>query len=125
MGRSHRNVELMRLLQCLTPDFKTIADFKKNNGKGIKNACKKFIELCRQMNLFTDIIVAIDGSKFKAVNSKANNFTTQKAKDHILCVEQSIQKYLNSRDEADKNNQSTVNTELMNIKLQWLTQKND
>lgn len=120
---SHRNVELMWLLQRLTPDFKTIADFRKNNGKGIKNACKTFIELCRQMNLFTDVIVAIDGSKFKAVNSKPNNFTPKKTEKHIERVEQNIQKYLNSLDEADKNNQVNVDTDLMNTKLAWLKQK--
>lgn len=77
---AHRNVELMWLLERLTPDFKTIADFRKNNGKGIKNACRAFIDLCRQMQIFTDVVVAIDGSKFKAVNSKSNNFTPQKKK---------------------------------------------
>ena len=80
---AHRNVELMWLLERLTPDFKTIADFRKNNGKGIKNACRTFIDLCRQMQMFTDVVVAIDGSKFKAVNSKSNNFTPQKTKGHI------------------------------------------
>lgn len=74
---AHRNVELMWLLELLTPDFKAIADFRKNNGKGIKNACRVFIDLCRQMQMFTDVVVAIDGSKFKAVNSKSNNFTPQ------------------------------------------------
>lgn len=87
---THRNVELMWLLERLTPDFKTIADFRKNNGKGIKNTCRAFIDLCRQMQMFTNVIVAIDGSKFKAVNSKSNNFTPQKAKGHIERVEQSI-----------------------------------
>ncbi|EAC0960204.1 transposase, partial [Salmonella enterica subsp. enterica] len=57
---AHRNVELMWLLERLTPDFKTIADFRKNNGKGIKNACRAFIDLCRQMQMFTDVVVAID-----------------------------------------------------------------
>lgn len=80
---AHRNVELMWLLERLTPDFKTIADFRKDNGEGIRNACRAFIGLCRQMQMFTDVVVAIDGSKFKAVNSKPNNFTSQKAKDHI------------------------------------------
>jgi transposase len=70
-----RNVELMWLLGRLAPDFKTIADFRKNNRKGIKNTCRSFIDLCRQLNMFTDAIVAIDGSKFKAVNSKENNHT--------------------------------------------------
>jgi hypothetical protein len=55
-----------------TPDFKTIAGFRKDNGKGIKNACRQFVELCRQMNMFTDAVVAIDGSKFKAVNADWN-----------------------------------------------------
>lgn len=64
---AHRNVELMWLLERLTPDFKTIADFRKNNGKGIKNACRVFIDLCRQIQMFTDVVVAIDGCKFKAV----------------------------------------------------------
>jgi transposase len=78
---TQRNVETMWLLERLTPDFKTIADFRKDNGKGIKNACRQFVELCRQMNMFTDAVMAIDSSKFKAVNAKKNNFTPQKAKD--------------------------------------------
>ena len=81
---AHRNVELMWLLERLTPDFKTIADFRKNNGKGIKNACRTFIDLCRQMQMFTDVVVAIDGSKFKAVNSKSNNFTPQKDRKSVV-----------------------------------------
>ncbi len=120
---SHRNVELMWLLERLTPDFKTIADFRKNNSKGIKNACRTFIELCRQMHMFTDVVVAIDGSKFKAVNGKPNNFTLQKAKDHIERIEQNIHKYLSQLDEADKNHQSDANTELMATKLAWLKQR--
>ena len=65
-----RNVELMWLLRRLAPDFKTIADFRRDYTVGIKNTCRSFIDLCRQMNLLTDVSVAIDGSKFKAVNSK-------------------------------------------------------
>ena len=82
-----RNVELMWLLGRLAPDFKTIADFRKDNGKGIKNSCRAFIGLCREMNMFTDAIVAIDGSKFKAVNSKENNYTPKKMQFHIKRVE--------------------------------------
>lgn len=67
---THRNVELMWLLERLTPDFKTIADFRKNNSTGIKNTCRQFVQLCREMNMFTNVIIAIDGSKFKAVNNK-------------------------------------------------------
>lgn len=79
----------MWLLECLQPDFKTIADFRKDNGKGIKNACRTFVELCREMNMFLDVMVAIDGSKFKAVNSKP-----KKAHDHIVRIETSIAHYL-------------------------------
>lgn len=68
------------------------------------------------MQMLTVVVVAIDGSKFKTVNNKPNNFTPQKAKDHIERVEQSIQKYLNTLDEADKNNQSNPSTELMATK---------
>jgi transposase len=90
---SHRNVELMWLLERLKPDFKTIADFRKDNGKAITKVCRHFIELCRQMNMFTDAVVAIDGSKFKAVNSKHNNYTPNKVKDHILRIEKHIENY--------------------------------
>jgi transposase len=89
-----RNVELMWLLGRLEPGFKTIADFRKDNGKGIKNTCKSFIGLCRQLDMFTDAIVAIDGSKFKAVNSKENNYTSKKVQFHIARVEKNIDKYL-------------------------------
>ncbi len=66
---AQRNVELMWLTGRLAPDFKTIADFRHDNGTGIRNVCKRFVFMCRQLNLFTQAIVAIDGSKFKAVNS--------------------------------------------------------
>ena len=73
---AQRNVELMWLTGRLAPDFKTIADFRRSNGTGIRNVCKRFIAMCRQLNLFSQAIVAIDGSKFKAVNSRDRNFTT-------------------------------------------------
>ncbi|WP_047685067.1 transposase, partial [Xenorhabdus sp. NBAII XenSa04] len=71
----NHNVELMWLPERLSPDFKTIANFRKDNGKGIKNVCRKFVELCRQLNMFEDAVFAIDGSKFKAVNNKSKNYT--------------------------------------------------
>lgn len=117
---TQRNVELMWLLERLTPDFKTIADFRKDNGKGIKNACRQFVELCRQMNMFTEATVAIDGSKFKAVNAKKNNFTPQKVKDHIARIETSISEYLAKLDNADANDKCDKGTELMKDKLVWL-----
>lgn len=117
---TQRNVELMWLLERLTPDFKTIADFRKDNGKGIKNVCRQFVELCRQMNMFTDGVVAIDGSKFKAVNAKKNNFTPKKAKDQIARIESNISKYLSRLDSADANDRGETNTSLMKDKLAWL-----
>ena len=73
---AQRNVELMWLLGRLAPDFKTIADFRKNNGKAIRLVCREFVMLCRKLNLFADAFVAIDGSKFKAVNTRNRNFHT-------------------------------------------------
>ena len=70
---TQRNVELMWLTGRLSPDFKTIADFRKDNGEAIRAVCREFIVLCRQFNLFTKAIVAIDGSKFKAVNNRNRN----------------------------------------------------
>jgi transposase len=95
---SHRNVELMWLLTRLSPDFKTIADFRKDNGKGIKSACRRFVEMCRQMNMFSDSVFAIDGSKFKAVNNKSKNYTPGKVKDSIERIEKHIEKYLGQMD---------------------------
>lgn len=99
---TQRNVELMWLVGRLMPDFKTIADFRKDNGKAIRRVCREFIELCRHLDLFTQTIVAIDGSKFKAVNSKARNDTRASMKRRIDRMEQHIEQYLSKLDEADR-----------------------
>src|SRR6202795_4034874 len=75
---AQRNVELMWLTGRLAPDFKTIADFRHDNGKAICKVCAQFVVLCRKLNLFSQSIVAIDGSKFKAVNNRDKNFTPHK-----------------------------------------------
>lgn len=103
-----RNIELMWLLGRLAPDFKTIADFRKNNGAGIKNTCKAFVEICRQLNMFDNSEVAIDGSKFKASNNKSNNYTPNKIKFHIERVEKHIARYLEMLEKADKEQASPV-----------------
>ena len=77
---AQRNVELMWLTGRLAPDFKTIADFRKDNGPAIRAACRQFVELCRRLGLFTQAMAAIDGSKFKAVNTRDKNFTRAKLK---------------------------------------------
>lgn len=99
---SQRNVELMWLLNRLMPDFKTIADFRKDNGSAIRGVCREFVLLCQRLNLFSDAIVAIDGSKFKAVNNRDKNFTDRKLKARIEQLEESIGRYLTELDRADR-----------------------
>jgi transposase len=95
-----RNVELMWLTGRLAPDFKTIADFRKNNGEAIRLVCREFVMLCRKLNLLGDTL-SIDGSKFKAVNNRDKNFTKAKMKRRIAEVEASIERYLDQLDDAD------------------------
>jgi len=107
--KTQRNLELIWLTGRLTPDFKTIADFRKDNGQAIRNVCREFIVLCRRLNLFTEAIVAIDGSKFKAVNNRDKNFTNNKLKKRMEQLEESIGRYLAELDRADR--QPTAITE--------------
>jgi transposase len=118
-----RNVELMWLLERLIPDFKTIADFRRDNRKGIRNTCRAFIGLCRQMNMFTDVIVAIDGSKFKAVNSKENNYTPKKLQFHIARVEKHIDEYLKQLEDSDKADEKVNDEAPIKEKLAWLQKR--
>ncbi|TMH07693.1 MAG: IS1182 family transposase [Betaproteobacteria bacterium] len=99
---AQRNVELMWLTGRLAPDFKTIADFRHENGKGIRNVCRRFVELCRELKLFTQAVVAVDGSKFKAVNTRDRNFTPGKIKKRQEQIEESIKRYLDALDTADR-----------------------
>ena len=99
---AQRNVELMWLTDRLAPDFKTIADFRHDNSKGIGNVCCRFVRLCRDLRLFTQAIVAIDSSKFKAVNSRDRNFTPGKIDRRQEQIEQSIQRYLKALETADR-----------------------
>lgn len=98
---ARRNLELMWLTGRLAPDFKTIADFRKDNGPAIRAACARFIGLCRDLGLFARAVAAIDGAKFKAINARDRNFTKGKLKRRIGQVEQSIERYLQSLDAAD------------------------
>ena len=99
---AQRNVELMWLTGRLMPDFKTIANFRKNNGKAIRGVCRQFVVLCQQLGLFSENLVAIDGSKFKAVNHRERNFTSAKLKRRMEEIESSISRYLAALDAADK-----------------------
>jgi transposase len=96
-----RNIELMWLTGRLVPDFKTIADFRRANGSAIRAACARFIVICGQLGLFSHAVAAIDGAKFKGVNSRERNFTKGKLKRRIEQVEASIERYLHSLEAAD------------------------
>jgi transposase len=97
-----RNVEVMWLTGRLAPDHKTIADFRKDNGGAIRQVCARFIELCRAMGLLTEASVAIDGSKFKAVNNRDKNFTRAKMDRRMAQIEESVARYLQQLDTADR-----------------------
>lgn len=99
---AQRNVEMMWLTERLTPSFKTIADFRKDNHKGIKNVCRRFVGICRELSLFTETIVAIDGSKFKAVNSGDKNFSPNRMKRREDRIEKHIAQYLAELDASDE-----------------------
>ena len=99
---AQRNVELMWLTGRLRPDFKTIANFRKDNGRAIRNVCRQFVVLCQKLDLFAQAVVAIDGSKFKAVNNRDRNFTNAKLKRRLEQIEESIARYLSQLDTADR-----------------------
>ena len=97
-----RNLEVMWLTGRLVPDHKTIADFRKDNGPAIKKVCAQFVTLCRKMGLLAKASVAIDGSKFKAVNSRDNNFTKGRMERRLAQIEESVERYLSQLDTADR-----------------------
>jgi transposase len=97
-----RNLELIWLTGRLKPDFKTIADFRKDNGPAIRKVCQQFVALCRDINLLDAEIVAIDGSKFKAVNAKARNYTREKLRRRLGEIDEAITRYLTELDRADE-----------------------
>ena len=97
-----RNLEVMWLTGRLVPDHKTIADFRKDNGPAIRKVCARFVEVCRKMGLLAKASVAIDGSKFKAVNSRDNNFTQSKIQRRRKQIEESVARYMSQLDTADR-----------------------
>ena len=99
---TQRNLELIWLTGRLSPDFKTIADFRRDNGPGIRRVCAQFVTLCRQLKLFSEAVVAIDGSKFKAVNNTDRNFSERKLQARIEQLEHSAGRYLDELDRADR-----------------------
>ena len=114
-----RNVEVMWLTGRLVPDHKTIADFRKDNGKAIRKVCAEFVSLCRQLDLFAPGCVAIDGAKFKAANARDRNFTRAKMKRRLEQIEESVTRYLHQLDSADRQEASLARE----TKIERLTEK--
>lgn len=121
-----RNVELMWLTGRLVPDHKTIADFRKDNGPAIGKVCARFVELCREMGLIAKASVAIDGSKFKAVNNRDKNFTRAKVERRRAQLEESVARYLRQLDTADRQEPSealVIKTDRLKEKLAKLEEE--
>lgn len=108
-NEARRNVEVMWLLKRLTPSFKTIADFRKHYKKPIQEVCREFTVLCKKLDLFGGELIAIDGSKFKAVNSKKRSFTETKLKGIIQDIDRQIAEFLARLDNADMSENKTDN----------------
>jgi transposase len=114
-----RNLELLWLLGRLVPDHKTIADFRKDNGSGLRQVCARFVELCRDLGLLATASVAIDGSKFKAVNNRDRNFTKGKVERRRAQLEESVARYLSQLETADRQEP----TEALAAKAEHLKEK--
>src|SRR6516165_8197965 len=113
---AQRNIELMWLTGRLAPDFKTIADFRKDNGAAIRAVCARFVVLCRELGLFTRAVVAIDGSKFKAVNNRDKNYTVAKVIGRMEQVDASIARYLRALDQADREESDIAEAKSVRLK---------
>jgi len=120
---AQRNVELMWLVGRLAPDFKTIADFRKDNGEAIRLVCREFVMLCKKLKLLGNAFVAIDGSKFKAVNNRDRNFTRAKMKRRLAEVEASIDRYLDELASADQAEPAEDNTQCLEDKVAALREE--
>jgi len=113
---AQRNMELMWLTGRLMPDFKTIADFRRDNGPAIQAMCRQFVLLCRKLDLFSDAVVGIDGSKFKAVNNRDKNYTPYKLQRRIEQIEASIARYLSAMEAADRQESEVAQAKSVRLK---------
>lgn len=122
---THRNIEVLWLLRKLRPDFKTLADFRKNNRKAIRKVCREFILLCKKWDLFGRELIAIDGSKFRAVNSINRNYTVNSTKKRITRIDKKIEEYLNQCDKEDENENSSkyIDKEQLEKRIQDLKER--
>jgi transposase len=120
---ANRNIELIWLTGRLMPDFKTIADFRKHNGQAICIACREFVLMCRGLGLFEHATVAIDGSKFKAVNNRDKNFTESKLKARMQQLDETVQRYLTELDRADRDPSLVTEARVEHLKQKLETVK--
>src|SRR5580700_7714654 len=111
-----RNIEMIWLTGQLAPDFKTIADFRKDNGKAIREVCREFVALCRKLDLLSTTSVAIDGSKFKAVNARDKNFTEAKMRRRLERIDESIARYLSQLETADRHGDAVPEAKVERLK---------
>ncbi|WP_418792151.1 transposase [Phosphitispora sp. TUW77] len=107
MTECRRNIELFYLVNRLVPDFRTIADFRKNNAKAIKLVFRAFVKVCMDLNLYERELIAIDGSKFRAVNGRKKIYNKEILKKKLVRIEEHITSYLNELDQADQNERGT------------------
>jgi transposase len=115
-AEARRNIELLWLTGRLAPDFKTIADFRRDNGAAIRSVCREFVLVCQRLHLFEQGIVAIDGSKFKAVNNRDKNFTERKLQARLQQLEHSIARYLAELDRADRETSAVLPSRVEHLK---------
>ena len=122
---AQRNVELMWLTGRLMPDHKTISDFRKDNKKAVRGVCREFVVLCRRLKLFTQALVVIDGSKFKAVNNRDRNFTRAKMKRRLAQIEASLNRYFEQLEQADHEESAIAKVKTVNLKDKIATLKEE
>lgn len=100
---THRNIEVIWLIRQLTPDFKTIADFRRDNRAAFRQVFREFVALCRELDLFGRELIAVDGTRIKAVNSRDRNFTKAKLDKAMVESDERLERYLKQLDDADEN----------------------
>lgn len=123
-NETRRNVELMWLVRRLTPDFKTIADFRRDNKQAIRNVARHFVVLCREMDLFGKELVAIDGSKFRADNNRSRNFNEKKLRAMLEQIDATLDEYLGQLDQQDQEEESPATSgEELRQKIALLAEK--
>lgn len=125
MAECTRNIELFYLLGKLTPDFRTIADFRKDNAKALKNVFKAFVKLCVKLGLYQKELLAVDGSKFRAVNSKNNVYNAEVLEKKLKRIDEHIAEYLAQMDTNDEAEPDAPSPEQVKAALQELTQRKE